>query len=144
MRASIWPLFVLLEDVLKWLFHLRQISRIKQYDAIDEKYVRRRVWFTGKNPRWQKGLVGNKIAPKEIPMTIKSVHDDEQARAKFSYTSTAYLADLPKHWGVCAETYVEYVQSTCKVRAKWEQGYGPRSPGGGYNRIKFKMFLVYY
>ena len=41
------------------------------------------------------------------------------------------LADLPQHRGVRAETYVEYVQSTCEVRAKSSQGYGPRSPGGG-------------
>ena len=53
----------------------------------------------------------------------------------------AYLADLPKHRGVRAETYVDieeyvlkhvgYVQSTRSVREKWERGYGPRPPGWG-------------
>ena len=47
-----------------------------------------------------------------------------------THLSTAYLADLPNHRGVRAETYVEYVLSTCSERAKWEQGYGPQSPGG--------------
>ena len=44
------------------------------------------------------------------------------------------LADFPQHRGVRAETYEEYVQSTCEVRAKSAWGYGPFSLGGVYNR----------
>ena len=48
-----------------------------------------------------------------------------------STVSPRYLADLPQHRGVCAETYVEYVQSMDKVRAKSTRDYGPHSPRGG-------------
>ena len=132
MRASRWPLFVNLEDIPKGQIHLRQISKIKQYDAIDKNSVRRRVWFTRECfPGSQKVLVGKKIAQKEMPMTINECRWQwTSTREVLTHLSTAYLADLPKHWGVRAKTYVEYVQSTCLVCAKWEQGYGPRSPGG--------------
>ena len=64
-----------------------------------------------------------------------SVDDDERAQGKFSYTSVRHISwvfrNMPQHRGVRAKTNVEYVQSTCSVRAKWERGYGPRSPGGG-------------
>ena len=48
MGASRSHLFVNFIYVPTGLFHLRQISKVKQYDAIDKKYVRGRVWFTRK------------------------------------------------------------------------------------------------
>ena len=96
-----------------------------------------------KIPRWKKVLVGKKIARKEMPMTINERRWRwTSAREVITHLSTAYLAYLPKHRGVRVETYVEYVQSTCSVRAKWERGYGRRSPGGGggYNMVHQRMF----
>ena len=48
----------------------------------------------------------------------------------FAETSRSTCQNICRHRGVRAKTYVEYVQITCLVCAKWEQGYGPRSPGG--------------
>ena len=150
MRASIWPLFVPLEDVLKGIFHLRQISKIKQYHAIDEKYVRRRVRFNGKKYQVTKGAHGQKNCTKRDA-------DDDKKRRWWWTSASKVLIHL---YGIScgfAETYVEYVQSTCEVCAKWKQGSGPRSPGGGliielsskcswyiiknYSKIQKKSFL---
>ena len=99
-----------------------------------KKYVRRRVWFTRECfPGSQKVLVGKKIARKEMPLTINKCRWQwTRAREVLTHLSTAYFTDFPKHRGVHAETYVEYVQRTCSVRAKWERGYGPRPPGGRF------------
>ena len=71
MRASRGPLFVNQVYVPTGQIHLRQISKIKQYDAIDKKYVRRWVWFTRKCSLCsQNENMGKKKARKEMPMTI--------------------------------------------------------------------------
>ena len=49
----------------------------------------------------------------------------------FAETSRSTCRNICRHRGVRVKTYVEYVQSMCSVRAKWERGYGPRSLEGG-------------
>ena len=74
MRSSSLQLFVNFLYVPMGLFHLRQIPKVKQYDAIDKKYVMGRVWFTSKCSQSlqnvDKKFGGKKIAQKEMPMTI--------------------------------------------------------------------------
>ena len=57
-------------------FRLRQISKIKKYDAIDKKYVRGRGWFTRKNaesfPKIEKVSRGQKNRTK------RDADDDER------------------------------------------------------------------
>ena len=61
-----------LGDVLLGLFQLRQISKIKQYDVIDKKYVRARGRFSKKkHPGGTYLLKVKQIAKKEMLMTIK-------------------------------------------------------------------------
>ena len=49
----------------------------------------------------------------------------------FAETSRSTCRNIWRHRGVRSEIYEGYVQSTRSVRAKWERGYGPRSPGWG-------------
>ena len=73
---------------------------------------------------------------KRASMTMKK--HKQSSHTPLSTAFPRYLAYLPKHQGVRAETCVEYVQSTCKVCAKYVQKVlevmGPVPPGGGYNR----------
>ena len=75
MRSSSLRLFVNVLNVPMGLFHLRKISKVKQYDAIDKKYVRGRGLFTRKNSQSlqniEKVFSGAKQShEKEMPMTI--------------------------------------------------------------------------
>ena len=63
MRSSGFPSKGNLMDVPKGKIRLRQISKIKQYDAIDKKYVRERGSFSDKKTsREQDSLKVKKIA----------------------------------------------------------------------------------
>ena len=66
---------------------MRQISNIKQYDAIDEKYVRRRVRFSKKNTQVTKGARGQKNRTKRdvdddkrVSMTMHGLYTQEKCR----------------------------------------------------------------
>ena len=124
MRASRWHLFLKQVYVPTGIFHLRQILKIKKYDAIDKKYVRGRVWFTRKCSLCsQNVLVGKKIAQKEMPMTINERRWRwTRAREVLTHLSTAYLADLPKleeYVPKHMETSRSMCQNICRVRAEY-------------------------
>ena len=76
MRSSSLRLFVNFLYVPKGLFHLRQISKVKQYDAIDKKYVRGRGWFTRKNSQSFQNV--DKVFSGAKNRTKRDADDDEQ------------------------------------------------------------------
>ena len=120
-------MFVPLEEVLRGLFHLRQISKIKQYYAIDKNYVSQRGRFSDKkHPEEQNSHEVKKIAKKEILMTID---DDKRASMTINEREQSYYTPL---YGISPVSCVfsQISKSTYKLRAKFAQGYGPRSPRG--------------
>ena len=114
MIASRWPLFVNLGGVPKGQIHLRYILKIKQYDAIDKKYVRRRVWFTRDYfPGSQKVLMGKKHCTK------RDADDDKQTSMTMNEREGSFQMPL---YGISrgfAETSRSTCQNICRVRAEY-------------------------
>ena len=153
MRSSSLRRFVIFLYVPTGLFHLRQISKEKQYDMIGKKYVRGRWLFTRKNLQSFQNV--DKIFSGAKNCTKRDADDDERASMTMNEGETSSYAHLygislgfSETWAVRAETYVGYVQSTCRVQARYAQNenedIGPVNLDGGYYRRRLKMFLVYH
>ena len=76
MRSSSFPSKGKFLYVPSGLFHLRQISKVKQYNAIDKKYVRGRGLFTRKNA--ESFQIVEKVSRGQKNRTKRDADDDER------------------------------------------------------------------
>ena len=113
MRASRWPLFVNLEDVLKVKIHLRQISKIKQYDAIEKNYFRRRVWFT------RDCFPGETRCSWAKKRTKRDADNDKRASMTMNEGEQSSHIPLYGTSRGFAETSRTTCQNICRVRAEY-------------------------
>ena len=120
MRASRWPLFVSLEEFPTGLFHFRQISKIKEYYAIEKGMLDEGDGSTKKNTQRNRiRLRWKQFQKKRCRWRSMTINE----RERISHTPLYGIS-------LIFQGFDQTSKSTCKVRAKFAWCYGPCSSRG--------------